>query len=281
MMIKSILFILLFSNLFSQFGDIEVTYEYNSRLIKDNKTYILEEFNELIKNYLQISTFSSENNDLNIPLKIHIIYEKIHFTGENDFNKLSCQLFLTNKSDQYYFAKNINFPYFKGKTIYHNPTFFDPISSFLDYYAYLFIAGELDSYELFLGGSYYQKCIDICNIAIDSGYSSIWSNFEDKIKNLKNNEDLRIARYNFYYCLDMINSEKIDIDDLKNTMKVFIKNIKSIYDKFGYDKNTLKFINAYHLEIADLLNMLELEDGLLFLLNFDSKNKNTYESYIK
>ena len=47
MMIKSILFILLFSNLFSQFGDVEVTYEYNSRLIKDNKTYILEEFNEL------------------------------------------------------------------------------------------------------------------------------------------------------------------------------------------------------------------------------------------
>ena len=109
----------------------------------------------------------------------------------------------------------------------------------------------------------------------------LYSNFEDNIKNLKNNEDLRAARYNFYYCLDMINSEKIDIDDLKNTMEIFIKNIKSIYDKFGYDKNTLKFINAYHLEIADLLNMLELEDGLLFLLTFDSKNKNTYESYIK
>ena len=75
MMIKSILFILLFSNLFSQFGDIEVTYEYNSRLIKDNKTYILEEFNELIKNYFKVSTFSSEKNDLNIQLKIQIIYE--------------------------------------------------------------------------------------------------------------------------------------------------------------------------------------------------------------
>ena len=87
MMIKSILFILLFSNLFSQFGDIEVTYEYNSRLIKDNKTYILEEFNELIKNYLKISTFSSENNDLNIPLKIHIFsnYILISLIIENNF----------------------------------------------------------------------------------------------------------------------------------------------------------------------------------------------------
>ena len=34
----------------------------------------------------------------------------------------------------------------------------------------------------------------------------------------------------------MINSEKIDIDDLKNTMKIFINNIKSIYDKFAMIK---------------------------------------------
>jgi hypothetical protein len=280
-MLKKILLILLFSNLYSQFGEVDITYEYNQRLIKDNKIYILEEFNQLIKNYFEISTFSSEYNDLNIPIKVHIIYEKVHFNGENDFNKISCQLFLTNQTDQYYFSKNISFQYYNGKTIYHNPTFFDPLSSFFDYYAYLFIAGELDSYELFLGGPYYQKCLNICNIAIDSGHSSLWSVFEDDIKDMKNNEELRIARYNFYYCLDMINSSEINIDSIKSNMIIFLENIKSIYDKFGYDKSTLKFINAFHIEIADLLHLLNMENELKFLIKFDNKNKTIYESYLE
>jgi len=280
-MLKKILLILLFSNLYSQFGEVDITYEYNQRLIKDNKIYILEEFNQLIKNYFEISTFSSEYNDLNIPIKVHIIYEKIHFNGENDFNKISCQLFLTNQTDQYYFSKNISFTYYNGKTIYHNPTFFDPLSSFLDYYAYLFIAGELDSYELFLGGPYYQKCLNICNIGIDSGHSSLWSVFEDDIKDMKNNEELRIARYNFYYCLDMINSSEINIESIKNNITIFLENIKSIYDKFGYDKSTLKFINAFHIEIADLLHLLNMENELKFLIKFDNKNKTIYESYLE
>jgi hypothetical protein len=280
-MLKKILLILLFSNLYSQFGEVDITYEYNQRLIKDNKIYILEEFNQLIKNYFEISTFSSEYNDLNIPIKVHIIYEKVHFNGENDFNKISCQLFLTNQTDQYYFSKNVSFPYYNGKTIYHNPTFFDALSSFFDYYAYLFIAGELDSYELFLGGPYYQKCLNICNIAIDSGHSSLWSVFEDDIKDIKNNEELRMARYNFYYCLDMINSSEINIDSIKSKMTIFLENIKSIYDKFGYDKSTLKFINAFHIEIADLLHLLNMENELKFLIKFDNKNKTIYESYLE
>ena len=280
-MVKKILQILLLSIVYPQFGNVDISYEYNPRMIKDSKVYILEDFNQLIKNYYNISTFSSEYNDLNIPIKIHIIYEKIHFNGENDFNKISCQLFLTNQTDQYYFSKNITFPYFKGKTIYHNPTFFDPLSSFFDYYAYLFIGGELDSYELFLGGPYYQKSLNICNMAIDSGYSSNWSTFEDDIKNIKNNEELRKARYNFYFCLDMIDSKEINIEYLKNNMTIFLDNIKSIYNKFGYDKSTLKFINAFHIEIADLFHLLNMEDGLNFLVNFDSKNKTIYESYMK
>ena len=101
------------------------------------------------------------------------------------------------------------------------------------------------------------------------------------IKDLKNNEQLRIARYNFYYCLDMINSNEINIELVKSKMTIFIENIKSIYDKFGYDKSTLKFINAFHIEIADLLNILNMQNELKFLIKFDNKNKTIYESYFE
>ena len=79
----------------------------------------------------------------------------------------------------------------------------------------------------------------------------------------------------------MINSNEINIELIKNKMTIFLENIKSIHDKFGYDKSTLKFINAFHIEIADLLHLLNMKNELNFLIKFDSKNKYVYESYLK
>ena len=279
---NTIIIFLLIQCLFSQFSDVQISYEYNDRMIGDDKTYILEEFNSLIENYFKTSSFSSEYDYLDIPLKIHFIFEKINFIGEYDYDKISFQLLITNSADQYYYAKNISFQYSKGQYIYHNPTTFDPLSSFFDYYAYLFIAAELDSYDLFLGGPYYQKCLDLYSLSKSSrGASSIWSTFKEDIEEIKDNEFLRRARYDFYYCIDMLNSDEINVKFMNEKMLDFLENLTLIHDKFGYDKNTLKFINAFHLEIADLFKSLSIKEGLEFLVKFDNNNKQVYLDYLK
>ena len=279
---NTIIIFILFQCLFSQFTDVQISYEYNDRMIRDDKTYILEEFNSLIKNYFITTSFSSEYDYLDIPLKIHFIFEKINFIGEYEFDRISFQLLITNSADQYYFARNISFPYSKGQYIYHNPTTFNPLNSFFDYYAYLFIAAELDSYDLFLGGPYYQKCLDLHSLSTSSNQSSsIWDTFKDDIKEIKDNEFLRRARYDFYYCIDMLNSDNINIESMKEKMLDFLENLIFIHDKFGYDKNTLKFINAFHIEIADLFKTLSINEGLEFLIKFNDNNKEVYLEYLK
>ena len=78
----------LFSCLFSQFIDVQITYEYNDRIIGNDKTYILEEFNSSIENYYKTTSFSNEYDYLDIPLKIHFIFERINFIGEHEFDQL-------------------------------------------------------------------------------------------------------------------------------------------------------------------------------------------------
>jgi len=277
---NTLLLFSLLSCLFPQFNDVQISYERNERLIPDDKIYILEEFNSLVKNYFETTLFSYEHNNLDIPLKIHFIYEKIHFIGEHEFDQILCQMLLTNNSGQYYFSKNIAFPYKKGKSIYHSPSIFNSLSSFFDYYAYLFIGLELDTYDLFLGSSYYQKCLDLYSLSSGSN-SSTWNIFKENIEIIKNNEHLRKARYNFYYCIDMMNSDTIQIELMKEHMKDFLNNIKSIHDNFGYEKYTLKFIDIFHIEIADLFKLLSIDEGLDFLIKFDTNNKNTYIEYLK
>ena len=282
-MLKNTLIIfVLFKFLFSQFNDIQISYEYNDRLIRDDKTYILEEFNTLIENYLQTTEFSPEHNYLEIPLKIHLIYEKVNFIGQYDFDKISFQIFITNSAGQYYYMKNLSIPYSKGKNIYFNPTMFDPLGSLLDYYAYLFTGIELDSYDLYLGSSYYQKCLDLCSLSSTSKQSSsAWSIFKEDIETIKDNDFLRKARYNFYFCIDMMNSDNINPKLLKEKMIDFLMNLQMIKDKLGYEKNTLQFIDAFRIEIADMFESLSFIEGIEFLIKFDKGNESTYTNYLK
>ena len=280
-MIKNILILIISLNFaFNQFNSVEISFEHNERMIPDNKVYILEEFNSLVKNYYQSSNFSSEYDFLDIPLKIHFIYQKINFISEYEYDRISCQMLVSNNADQYYFSKNITFPYTKGKTIYYSPSVFNSLNSFLDYYAYLFIGLELDTYDLFLGSTYYRKCLDLHLSKTDLN-SSAWNEFKNNIEEIENNQYLRKVRYNFYYCIDMLNSESIDIKVLKEKVLDLYNNLILIHDEFGYDKNTLKFINAFHLEIADLFQSSSINEGVKFLMNFDKANKNTYKKYLE
>ena len=105
--------------------------------------------------------------------------------------------------------------------------------------------------------------------------------FKNNIEEIENNQYLRKVRYNFYYCIDMLHSESIDLKVLKEKILDLYNNLILILDEFGYDKNTLKFINAFHLEIADLFKSTDINGGIKFLMNFDKTNKDTYKKYLE
>ena len=72
--IKIILQLIFIQFLFSQFHHVNISYEHNEMTIKDEKVYILESFNDIVKNYYIYNNFSTDYEFLDIPLNIHIIY---------------------------------------------------------------------------------------------------------------------------------------------------------------------------------------------------------------
>ena len=263
-----------------QFIDTQVSYEYNKSQIKDDEIYILDEFTNLVEKYYNISNFSYEHNELDIPIKIHFIFETIYFSGESNYKKIGCQFIISNSNDQFYYNKNLTLPYYKGKTIYHNESTYDALASLFDYYAYLFIAYELDSYKLFLGNYYYSKALEVCSMGESLGSTSKWDSRMEKIKEIKNNEYLRIVRFTFYDIMDKMYVEEYNNKEKNELAKTMLENFKFIHNKLGYDKNTLKFIDAFHKEITEIFITFEIKDGVKFLYSFDDKNKTYYEKYL-
>jgi hypothetical protein len=57
--------------------------------------------------------------------------------------------------------------------------------------------------------------------------------------------------------------------------------IESNSDFIGIDNNTKNFLKAYCKNIAEYYFKLKFKDGLVYLINYDTDNKDIYEDYIK
>ena len=277
----TILYLILNGFLFSQFYDIKLDYEKNIS-IKDEHKYILEEFNERIVNYFKYTKYAHEYDYLDIPLNINIIYHNIDLLNENTYQGFDAQILISNNNDQYFVTKTITIPFYKGRDIYYNANQFDKIASLFDYYAYVFIANELDTYGIYLGEKYYNLALNLTNYGIETNNSTHWNNNKNTLEKILQNNNLRTIKYDFFYVLDSINEqndENKNINQIKESLDSILKNLKIIYEKYGYEKETLKFVQAYNLELAELFNIFQIKNGLKFLINFDYKNKEIYEQF--
>ena len=257
---------------------VEVNVDIDMRRLRDGDRQLFNTFAEDIKQYYQNTQFSPDVSDLEIIIDIRLIIESVSQGGSQ--TTVNAQAIFTNKRDQYFYAKGIQFPYSTGQKIIYTPAFY-PLSSFLDYYAFMFIATELDTWDYMGGTSYYNRAVELSDIGKDSDWSQGWNDRWKKSRKIKNNQYLRSMRFNFFMALDALAAEKVDINLVKTSMNIFYEDLKEIDKKLGINKETLKFLEAYHINIAELLAALKLWKALELLKHYDYDHNKVYESYLK
>ena len=270
------IFLLISSFSWAQF--IEVNTELDLRRLSEVDRQLFTTLAEDIENYLLNTQFSADANDLEVVIDIRLVLESVSRGGSQ--TNIHAQAIFSNKLDQYFYAKGIQFPYSQGRKMYYT-TAFDPLASFLDYYAFMFIATELDTWKYMGGTTFFNRAIELSDLGTDSDWSVGWDDRWKKSRKIKNNQYLRSMRFNYFKALDALSSEEVDITIVKNAMSTFHEDLLTLDKKMGSNKETLHFLKAYHESIAELLSALNLKDTLELLLLYDHDNKKVYESYLK
>lgn len=270
-------FILLITSFsWSQF--IEINAELDLRRLSEGERQLFTTLAEDIEEYLLNTQFSADANDLEMAIDIRLVLESVSQSGSQ--TSINAQAIFSNKRDQYFYAKGIQFPYSQGRKMYYT-TAFDPLASFLDYYAFLFIATELDTWEYMGGTTFFNRAIELSDLGKDSDWSVGWDDRWKKSRKIKSNQYLRSMRFNYFTALDALAAEEVDITIVKTAMITFHDDLLTLDKKMGSNKETLHFLKAYHESIAELLSALNLKDALELLLLYDHDNKKVYESYLK
>ena len=279
-------FLLMGSIAWSQFA--EVNAKLDMRRLSEGDRQIFISFTEDIENYYLNTQFSANVSDLRMVIDIRIVLESVSQGGSQ--TTINAQAIFVNKEvqpdgsmktmDQYFYAKGIQFPYSRGRKMYYT-TSFDPLTSFLNYYAFMFIASELDTWEYMGGTTFFNRAIELASLGKDSDWSNGWDDRWKKSRKIKDNQYLRSMRFHYFSALDALLVEKVDINIVTSHMNTFYEDLKTLDKKLGSNKETLHFLKAYHEKIAELFTALKLREALELLIIYDHDNKEVYESHLK
>ena len=212
-MFKKYLLILFVIIGFSKAQFLEAEISLDLRNVSKNYYFLLENLKEEISSYYTSTIFSEDDQDLDINLKIHIVIESINRI--NNVETINAQFFISNNLDLNQYSKSSTFPYYKGQSITHSSEF-DPLSSLLDYFAYIFIANEIDMYASLEGSPFYNKAEKVAIKGKESNYSNGWDDRWKKCKRFMENSHLRKFRFHWYELSYMMSLSESKLDEKKS-----------------------------------------------------------------
>ncbi len=256
----------------------------------DAQYELLTDFKSDVEDYIRDFTWGDPELDATISCTMTIfIRERI---AENRF---SAQVFIGSQRPIYnseqstavlrLFDEEWEFTYVRNRPISHNLHSFDDLASFLDFYMYLFLGFDYDTYEPAGGSPWFQKTSEVASLGRATGQKG-WdlknssysrSQFIEEILGPKMTQARRaVYRYHFGG-LDSLSANKA-----RATENVFraLESLGKI--RLEVDSRNLyikSFFEAKYLEIAQLFEDYHDPNVYVKLSKIDPPHQSTYEEY--
>jgi len=264
---------------------VNVNYESVSTTNKD----LLADFGAAVQYYMNNYPWG-QDSDIRVSCNLSIFIQSV--VGENRY---SAQVAVISQRERLGSEKNTpmvrlkddswEFTYVPNRPLNHSPSQFNDLTSFLDFYAFLILGYDYDSYESLGGTQWFQKAADVASLGrVTSGGG--WQNSTGNFTRTQLIDDIlkpslaqvRLASYNYHF-------EGLDSLTLNPTGAY--ERILSALEKIGEAKKKAEprnlamraFFDAKHLEIAELF--ANYPDPGIFrkLGQIDPMHISTYEEY--
>ncbi len=257
----------------------EVTVVLDTERLTSNEQQQLQGVVETFKQFYLNAPWDKDIADLDLVLDIQIVIQSTIKLGGEDYYQ--AQLIFSNRQDQLLVDKNARFPYSPGRAAkFANE--FDPLGAVLTFYAYLLIAGELDTYEILAGSNYYTKANTLATLTLNQPLvGRDWGARIKLVERLNTNQDLRRAKAYFFQAFDALAEEEPDLDRLKEALGSFYKSIDTMTRREGMDRHTTLFLTGHAEELAEMLARAGMWRELADMAVMHPDGERFYKSYLK
>lgn len=234
----------------------------------------LNTFTDKIEQYFNGYDWVDDEFEYDVECNIQIIVETVQKKTAEKMYKT--QFLISSVSGENFYDKEWQFPYQESFQMNHSKGQFDPLTHVLDFYAFMVLAGEMDTNGLLLGTPLYDKAMDIANQAMLSQYPRGWSIRIEELKKITDmrNRPLREVKPIFFEALYFLDEDK-PVVAYQEGMKL-MTGLEKVYKMQPNSKPLQTFYKSHHKELAALFRGHNKE--LDRLVRMDSKHRETYRA---
>jgi len=262
MRIFLILFLIPLAFSFSQELNCRVTVNYEGLSVENRERLV--DFSGVIESYMNTTQFTGQAwKGIKIDCSLTIFFTS---AAGDDY---SAQVVLVSTRPVFRSTRqspmltisdpNWSFRYVQNQAMYSNQATFDPITTFLDYYANIVIGFDWETWADLGGTPYFNKAFNLLNLSLGSPYKKGWEQSSASYSRWGLCQDLlndnyrafREAFYVYHYGVDEIQVRKKDGQDkIDSIVSVF----EDMQKKTGINSVLIKlFFDTKYGEIIELL----------------------------
>ncbi len=256
----------------SQQLDADITIQ--SERLDASERQNLENMQYDLEQYLESYEYTDNAYGTVIPFIVQVYIQSGSQTATE--NVYSATLLVTNGTDQRYYDKSWEFSYREGTTFQHNV--YHPVTGVIDFYVYLIIAGEVDTYGKLAGTPYFNQALEISNQGGSTGFASGWRDRVRRLDDLKNHRDLRLLKFTFFDAY--WDYQEKNIRDAQIGFTESLNLLQEIFAVNSDDKYTKVFLDGQADKIGWLAEQLDRRDALRRLISMDPDNEDIYQVYM-
>ncbi len=269
--------VVLAGSLYAQFTEVAVRTEVER--LKDRERQDLQGLEEAIQQFYISSPWEQDIADLEMYLDVQLVFLSTLTIGNEVYYQ--AQVLFSNRQDQRYFIRDATFTYSPGRSV-NLSSVFDPLASLLEFFAYLLIAGELDTYEILAGSPYYTRAASLAIIGKNDRY--VGRGWDDRLRlaeRLAANQDLRRGKAYFYQAFDILAGEKPDLAELRKALGQFYKSIQTVIKREGQERQTSIFLSGHAEKIAEMLALAGMWNELADMRVLNPDGERIYQNYLE
>ena len=256
---------------------IDVSYSHLSQDVQAE----LQDFQNRLDEYINGYQWTNDPNEVFIPMKISIILESRSQTSGNPLYK--AQFLIATPSGENYYEKNWLFSYMQTEILTHDRFEYHTLASFIDYFIYLAIAGEADTYGFQGGNEFFDKARNILSQAVSSDPSS-WTEKQNDFNEILDSDHLplREAKYYFYQTLFLIEvAEGKNIEKIRENNNLITDKLIQVFKKRPNSKHLKRFMDSHFQDFCTLFIFDESDQNIQEIIKIDQLHKADYNDCIE
>jgi len=276
--------------------ELNCTVTVNMESIQSAQRGYLRTFAQDIERYMNNTKFSAEDLDGE---KIQCSLD-IFFSSATSDNRYVTQIAVSSqrpiyigndKSDRTTLVIRIldnkwSFTYTPNQRMNHDEMIFDPLTGFLDFYAYLIIGYDLETYVPMSGSACFQKALNTVQLASNSSVAQDWQQSSASYTKYGITDELTSVKYNGFrtafnnYHFDGIDLLATEKQKGLDNMLAAIESINEIRIRQNSSSVVVKqFFDAKFREIAEAFQSYPDRSVYEKLSNFDQEHRSTYQEW--